>query len=212
MKRLRFAASVVLVLGVGMICAAALAALARSGSTYIDLGGHGSYRTGRYGLATASTNWRTTLLGWAGEVRLKLASEHQQPIFVGVATPAAIDPYLSRTAYTTIAERTGGGVLRTDHPGTAPTTPPATALRWTAHAEGVGTQTLHWNASDRREIPFAMNAHGSRPVQVTVVSSEVTLGRMPRWVPAGLLLLGATLLFAEIALLRRMLRPPRASA
>ena len=136
MKRVRFAASVVFVLGVGMICAGALAAMARSGGAYIDLGGHGNYRADRYGLATASTNWRATLLGWAGSVRLKLVSERQQPIFVGVATPAAIGRYLSRTADTTIAERTGGGVLRTDHAGPAPTTPPATALRWTAHAEG----------------------------------------------------------------------------
>lgn len=90
MKRVGFAVGLVLVVGsVGMISAGALAARARSGSTYIDLGGHGSYRTDRYGLGTASTNWRTTSLGWAGSVRLKLASERQQPIFVGRRTPKA---------------------------------------------------------------------------------------------------------------------------
>lgn len=203
----RRVAGVAAVVGsVVLICAGAFAAIAGSGGTYVGLGAHGSYRTDRYGLATTSTNWRTELFGWAGSVRLRVASVGRKPIFVGVAAPDAISRYLSGTRYTTVAERTGGGVVRTDHDGAAPALSAARAVDWTAHAEGVGTQTLRWDASDGREIAFAMNADGSRPVRVRVVSSAVTLDRMPWWVPAGPLALGVILLLTGIATLRRTAR------
>jgi hypothetical protein len=116
----RLLTGLVLVVGsVGVICAGAFAALAGSGGTYVDLGAHGSYRTDRYGLATDSTNWRTAWFGWAGSVRLKVASAGQKPIFVGAAAPDAIGRYLSGVGYTTVAEHTGRGVVRTDHDGGA---------------------------------------------------------------------------------------------
>jgi hypothetical protein len=206
-------AGVVLVVGaVGMICAGVFAVIAGTGGTYLDLGAHGSYRSDRYGLATKSTNWRTEWLGWAGSVRLKIASAGEKPIFVGVAAPDAVSRYLSGAGYTTVAAHGGGDVVRTDHAGTAPAIPPASAVRWTAHAEGVGTQTLRWNATDGREVAFAMNADGSRPVRVRVVSSAVTLDRMPWWVPAVLLAFGAILLPTGVAMLRKTTRARSAVA
>jgi hypothetical protein len=183
---------------VAFIGGGVLAALAASGGPYLELGGHGSYTTARYALATDSTNWRTTLFGWAGAVRVKDASEDGKPIFVGVAPPATIGRYLSGTGYTTIGEHS----RRTEHAGAAPG-PPASAVDWTARAQGVGTQTLRWNASAGRQIAFAMNADGSRPVRVRVESSAVTLDRMPWWVPAGLIAVGVVLLPAGIAVFRR---------
>jgi hypothetical protein len=171
---------------------------ASSNSTYIDLGAHGSYATDHYGLATNSTNWRTTLFGWAGAVRLKVVSQDGKPIFVGVAPSAAIGRYLAGAGYTTI----GDDDARTDHAGGAPELPPATAVQWTAHAQGAGTQTLRWNATSGRQIAFAMNADGSRPVRVRIESSAVTLGRMPWWVPTGLLLLGVVLLGVSCSRIR----------
>jgi hypothetical protein len=196
---------------VALIGGGVFAAFAGSGGTYVELGAHGSYATDRYALATDSTNWRTTLFGWAGSVRLKVASEDGKPIFVGAAAPAAIGRYLSGASYTAIGEHSGRGVVRTDHAGAAPATPPARAVDWTAHAQGVGTQTLRWNATDGRQIAFAMNADGSRPVHVRVESSAVTLGRMPWWVPAGLVALGVVLLPTGSVVLRRTIRGrPRA--
>jgi hypothetical protein len=196
----------------GLICAGAFAAVAGSGATYVELGGHGAYRTDRYGLATDNTNWRTEWFGWAGAVRLRVASAGQKPIFVGVAAPDAIGRYLAGAGYTTIAEHTAHGVVRTDHDGAAPAVPPARAVNWTAHAEGTGTQTLRWNATDGRQIVFAMNADGSRPVRVRVVSSAITLERMPWWAPAGALGLGVLLLPAGLVVLRRAIRARRAVA
>jgi hypothetical protein len=192
---------VLLVSSVGVICAGAFAAVASSDGTYVDLGAHGSYRTDRYVLATTSTNWRTELLGWAGSVRLKVAPAGSKPIFVGVAAADAIGRYLSGTGYAVIGEHT-----RTEHDGAAPGIPPSRTVDWTAHAQGVGTQTLRWNASDRPQIVLAMNADGSRPVRVRIVSSAVTLDRMPWWVPAGALAFGVILLAPGVAMLRRTIR------
>ncbi len=138
-------------------------------------------------------------------MRLRVASEDGKAIFVGVAAPAAIGRYLSGAGYTTI----GANSVRSEHAGTAPATPPARAVDWTAQAEGVGTQTLRWNATQGRQIAFAMNANGSRPVRLRAESSAVTLGRMPWWVPAGLVALGVVLLPAGIVILRRTMRAPR---
>jgi hypothetical protein len=143
-------------------------------------------------------------------VRLRVASAGQKPIFVGVAAPEALSRYLSDAGYTTVAER-GGGVVRTDHDGAAPA-PPSGAIDWTAHAQGIGTQTLRWDATDDPQVAFAMNADGSRPVHVRVVSSAVTLDRMPWWVPGGLLALGVILLPGGIVILRQTLRTRRAVA
>jgi hypothetical protein len=191
---------------VALIGGGAFAALAGSGGTYVGLGGHGSYATDRYGLASGSTNWRRTLFGWADSVRLKVASADGKPIFIGVAPVDAVGRYLSGAGYTTVAEHRGRGVVRRDHSGVTPATSPEHAVDWTAHAEGAGTQTLRWHATDARQIAFAMNADRSAPVRVRVISSAVTLSRMPWWVPVGLLALGVVLLPAGIAVLRRTIQ------
>ena len=172
---------------IGLICAGAFAAWVRSDGTY----------------------WRTTLFGWAGSVQLKVAAEDHQPIFVGVTTPDAMSRYLAGVAFTTISEQPGSGVASTDHRGAAPETPPARAVAWTAHAEGVGTQTLRWKATDGRQTAFAMNANGSRSVQVRIESATVTLDRMPWWVPAGAIALGSFGLASGVFALRQTWRPYR---
>jgi hypothetical protein len=203
----RLAGAVLVACSVGLIGAGALATWARCSGTYVELGGHGSYLTEQYALTTDSTDWRATLLGWAGSVRLEVASESPRPIFVGVAAPTAVDGYLRGVAYTSIKS---SGLGRSEHQGGAPIRLPARALGWTAHAEGVGTQTLRWRATAGRETAVAMNADGSRSVHVRVESSAVTLSRMPWWVPAVLTVLGWAGLAGGVLVLRRT-RSARAS-
>ena len=193
----------------GLVCAGAFAAWVRAEGTYIDLGAHGSYSTHQYALATDSTDWRRTLLGWAGSVRLEVAPEDDQPIFVGVAPTDAISRYLDGVAFTTISDGPGSGVTTTNHPGAAPAPPSATAVAWTAHAEGVGTQTLRWQATDSRQTAIALNADGARSVRVRVESAAVTLDRMPWWVPAAAIALGAFGMVSGVFVLRRTWRPAR---
>ncbi len=209
----RVLVGVVLVVGsAGAIVAGGLMAFVSVGKTYVELGAHGSYRTDRLGLATDSTNWRTQFLGWADAVRLEVASDDEKPIFVGVAAPNTISRWLSATGYTTYAEHIGQGVTRIDHGGAASVAPSVKAVDWTAQAQGVGTQTLSWKATDGPQVVFAMNADGSRPVAVRIASSAVTLGRMPVWVPAGTLVFGIVLLSSGIVVLRRAMRARRAAA
>ena len=195
----------------GMLGAGAYAAVAGTGGSFVELGAHGGYQSDRYALATDTTDWRAQFLGWGDAVRLKVASRNPKPIFVGVAPADAIHRYLAGTGYSTVAEHNGRDVVRFDHDGAAPALPPARAVHWTANAEGVGTQTLRWKATDGPQVVFAMNADGSRPVRVRVVSSAITLGRMPWWVPAGLLLLGVVLLRIGLGVLRRAARARRAA-
>jgi hypothetical protein len=188
----------VLLIGTG-----AYAAVVRSNGTYVDLGAHNTYHTDLYGLASDSTNWRKQFFGWAGSVRLEVAGEGAKPIFVGVARPEALRVYLSGTGYTTVSAPTGGEVVHVEHPGSAPPPQPSSAVDWTTAAEGAGTLTLRWNATDRPQVVFAMNADGSRPVRVRVVASAVTLDRMPWWIPTGALALGIILLPVGVVLLRK---------
>jgi hypothetical protein len=187
---------------VALICAGAFAAIVRSDGRYVDLGAHGTYSTDRYALASERTNWQAQMFGWADEVRLRLAATSREPIFVGVAAEETIDDYLSGTSYTTV-----GNDRRTEHDGAPPAIDMARRLDWTAHAVGPGVQTLRWHATEHPQIVLAMNADRSRPVRVRVVSSAVTLNRMPWWVPAGALALGVLLLPLAAVILRRAVRP-----
>lgn len=203
----RLLVGLILVVGaIASLGAGALTAVASADGTYVDLGAHDIYSTERYGLATDRTNWRKQFFGWAGSVRLKVASAGPKPIFVGVAGPAALHGYLSGTGYTTVRAPAGEGVVRVDHTGSSPIGRPNTAVDWTVAAEGAGTQTLRWKATDRPQIVFAMNADGSRPVRVRVVSSAVTVDRMPWWVPTSAFAFGIILLPIGGALVRRKAR------
>jgi hypothetical protein len=202
-------ASVALLLGaIGLLGAGASAAIVRSNGDFVDLGAHGTYRTNGYALATGGTDWRDTLLGFAGSVRVRVAAVDHQPIFVGVAPPHELRRYLAGVDSTTVAER-DGGVVRREHHGTAPALPARDAVAWTAHAEGTATQTVQWDATDGRQAVVAIHADGSRPVQVRIVSSAVTLDRMPWWLPAGALALGVALLAAGVVVVRTAAQPRR---
>ena len=195
---------VVAVSSVALVCGGGHAAISRSDGRYVDLGAHGTYSTERYALTSERTNWQAQMFGWAGRVRLRLASTSREPIFVGVAAATTIDGYLSGTSYTTVGNHT-----RTEHDGAPPAIASADTIRWTARAVGPGVQTLRWNATEHPQIVLAMNADRSRPVRVRVVSSAVTLARMPWWVPGGALALGLILLPIAVVLFRRALRPRR---
>lgn len=195
---------VLLFLGaVGLGAAGAYAAVVGYGGSYVDLGAQGSYRTDRYGLVTESTDWETTFFGWAGSVQVEVAPEDGAEIFVGAASPDEVAPYLAQVGHTVVAEHSSGGVARTDNDGAAPSSPAATAVDWTARSEGSGVQTLRWNATEGPQVIVAMNSDASRGIEVRVVSSAITLDRMPWWVPAGTLAASAILLVAGMQIFRR---------
>ena len=70
---------------------------------------------------------------------------------------------------------------------------------------------MRWKATDGPQAVFAMHADGSGPVRVRVVSSAVTLDRMPWWALAGTLILGLALLPTGVVVLRRAIRVRRST-
>jgi hypothetical protein len=170
----------------------------------LGLGAHGRYHTPGYALVSDSANWRTQLFGAVASVRFRAATDGSKPIFVAVARPAAVRSYLHGVRYTAVYEN--GKTVQ--HGGTAPETPPGSAVDWTAQSSGTGTQTLRWSADDGNQVLVAMNADGSPSVRARVVSSTVTLRAMPA-LAAGLLAGGALLIAISIALIGTPVRRAR---
>lgn len=184
----------------GLIGLGAAAASVAAGNEYVDLGAHGSYRTGSYALVSDSTNWSTQLFGLAHTARLEVApAQGAKPIFVGTAKPDAVARYLADVGYTTIHKNTGN--TRTEHDGAAPAIASVTAIPWQAHASGAGTQTLRWDAQRAGDQTLVvMNADGSPNVRARVVSSAVTVDGLG-WISTGMLIGGAVLLAGAITLI-----------
>ena len=71
--------------------------------------------------------------------------------------------------------------------------------RWTAHAAGPGTQTLTWAVRSGDWMLVAMNADGSRPVNMQV-NVAAPLPALP-WIAIGLLIGGIIFLAGGILLI-----------
>ena len=96
-------------------------------------------------------------------------------------------------AYATVSGLTDHHATYTEHAGSAP---PAAAGIWTAQAAGPGTQTVTWAVKSGDWMLVAMNADGSRPVNMQV-NVAATLPALP-WIAVGLLVGGFALLIAGV--------------
>src|SRR5512142_2428657 len=119
--------------------------------------------------------------------------------FIGIAPASAAARYLAGVDYATVTGATDHHGTYTEHPGSAPAVPPGRAGIWTAHAAGPGTQTLTWAVRSGDWTVVAMNADGSRPVNMQV-NLAATLPWLP-WVAAGLLIGGIIFLVGGILLI-----------
>jgi hypothetical protein len=119
--------------------------------------------------------------------------------FIGIAPASAAARYLAGVDYATVNGATGDHGTYTEHPGSAPAVPPGRAGIWTAHASGPGTQTLTWVVRGGDWMVVAMNADGSRPVNMQV-NLAATLPWLP-WVAAVLLIGGIIFLAGGIVLI-----------
>ena len=119
--------------------------------------------------------------------------------FIGIAPASAAARYLAGVDYATVNGATGDHGTYTEHPGSAPAVPPGRAGIWTAHASGPGTQTLTWVTRSGDWMVVAMNADGSRPVNMQV-NLAATLPALP-WIATGLLIGGIIFLAGGILLI-----------
>ena len=135
-----------------------------------------------------------------GTVRIQVTQvSGNAPAFIGIAPANAAARYLAGVDYATVRGAAGHQGTYTEHAGTAPAVPPEQASIWTAHASGPGTQTLTWAIRSGDWMVVAMNADGSRPVNVQV-HVAATLPALP-WIAAGLLIGGIVVLVGGVLLI-----------
>ena len=119
--------------------------------------------------------------------------------FIGIAPASAANRYLAGVDHATVNGATGDHGTYTEHSGSAPAVPPGRAGIWTVQASGPGTQTLTWATRSGDWMVVAMNADGSRPVNMRV-NVAATLPALP-WIATGLLIGGIIFLVGGILLI-----------
>ena len=97
----------------------------------------------------------------AGGGRPDPGDRHQpvRSVFVAIARAADVSRYLTGLSYLTVTAFGDQDVAQ--RLGIAAPAPPATALDWSAQAEGTGTQTLRWTARTGDWTVVVMNPDGS---------------------------------------------------
>jgi hypothetical protein len=155
--------------------------------------------TPSYAIVSESAKLDTGGAEWAldtflGTIRIR--SESERPVFVGIGPAAAVDAYLAGVDRDEISDLDNSGDPEyTSREGGAPRSPPAEQTFWAESASGSGEQTVDWEPQDGRWRVVVMNADASRGV-----SSDMSIGAeldSALWIGIGLLGLGV--LFAAAA-------------
>jgi len=115
----------------------------------------------------------------------RITSDSAKPVFVGIATPAAVDRYLGAVSREQGNSFTTPASDYTLHEGGAPSTAPAAQHIWAASVIGSGSQALTWKPKSGDWKVVLMNADGSAGVSSTIDVG----GKFPNllWYGAGVL-------------------------
>jgi len=106
------------------------------------------------------------------DLRLRVTSTSDRPLFVGIARAGAVDAYLAGTAHDVVADVRDGGVVTYRHrSGDLTVAPPTEQDFWVRSDVGGGTLVLDWPVEAGRWSAVLMNADGSPGV-----SAEVEVG------------------------------------
>lgn len=102
------------------------------------------------------------------DVRLRVRSPQDKPLFAGIGPTDAVARYLGGVAHDVIDEvrQDPFRVRYRPREGGAPSGPPAAETFWVASASGTGEQVLEWDVEDGRWSAVVMNADASRGVVV----------------------------------------------
>ena len=180
----------------------------RDGTGYFVTHTH-HYQTSSYALSTESLNvGGVTGALEAGLVRLRIAatsSNGAKPLFIGIARTRDVDRYLARVEHDELRDiRFDPFKIDYRRLGSGAPTAPSTQSFWRARASGTGTQTLSWPVEKGKWTVVAMNADGSRNVNVDAQLAAHLSGAW--WFVAAFIALGALSLAGGVALLRLGLR------
>ena len=154
------------------------------------------FATPTYAIVSDSADIDSNGAEWAldtflGTIRIR--SESDRPLFVGIADATDVDRYLGNVAHDVVTDLDSSGDPEySRHPGTAPPSPPTEEEFWTTSVEGQGEQTLDWEPEDGTWRVVVMRADESRGV-----SADMSIGAeldSVLWI--GLGMIGVGLLFA----------------
>lgn len=159
----------------------AVGGLALWGDSQKDSDGYLSTDTHRFEAGTralATENLDVNLDGadWVmdssdlGKVRLKVDSQADKPVFVGIARTSDVSDYLAGVAHTTLTDvHTSPFEASYDgHSGERHPVAPAESHIWAASQQGSGRQTLNWDVEDGNWSVVVMNADGSAGVDADI--------------------------------------------
>jgi hypothetical protein len=171
------------------------------------------FSTATYAIVSESADIDTTGAEWAVEAFLgtiRIRSESDRPVFLGIASEADVAPYLAGVEHDVVTDLDSDGDPRYRlRPGGAPTGPPAEQTFWVASTTGSGEQVLDWEPEDGDWRVVAMNADGTRGV-----STDLSIGAEldpVLWIGIGLLVFGALLAAGAALAITAASRPVRGS-
>ncbi|HJR94019.1 MAG TPA: DUF4389 domain-containing protein [Gaiellaceae bacterium] len=125
-----------------------------------------------------------------GTVRIR--SESERPLFVGIGPAAEVDRYLDGVERDVVDDLDSSGDPEyARRPGGAPSSAPGTQAFWAASSSGAGEQTLEWEPEDGDWRAVVMNEDASRNI-----TADMSIGAeldSVLWIGIGLLVMGALL-------------------
>jgi hypothetical protein len=123
---------------------------------------------------------------------IRIRSESERPVFVGIAPAAEVDRYLEGVEHDAVDDLDSSGDPEySRRSGAEPSSPPGTQTFWVASASGLGERVLEWEPEDGFWRAVVMNEDGSRGV-----SADMSIGAeldSVLWIGIGLLAVGALL-------------------
>src|ERR671915_2088229 len=143
----------------------------KDGDGYLTTDSH-RLAAGTHALASESLDVDLDGAGWLmdredfGDVRLEVAPQGDEPLFVGVAPTDQVSRYLGGVAHTSVSDVDSwpfeASYDESRVAGDRRPAPPGEQRIWAASVQGAGTQTLKWDVEDGDWSVVVMNADGSR--------------------------------------------------
>lgn len=169
----------------------------RDAGGYLTTGTH-TFSTGSYALTSGKIDLGSSADLFApsdflGTVRLRVTpTGPQSPVFVGIASQAAVDQYLAGAGHDEVTDWANGSTVHHSGTGASPARAPAAAGIWIAQSSGTGTRTVTWKPGPGNWTVVVMNTSATPGLAVTadIGATLPDLG----WIAGGLLAAGGVLL------------------
>ncbi|MGK2928807.1 MAG: DUF4389 domain-containing protein [Acidimicrobiales bacterium] len=113
------------------------------------------------------------------DIRLRVTSGADVPVFVGIGPESDVDAYLAGVAHDEVTGLDGNDAVLSRRNGSSFVEVPSDQDLWVATATGTGTQQLEWEASEGRWAVVVMNADGSSGVQTDIDVGLRVAGALP---------------------------------